>query len=208
MARAWGFFKGRFGVFLVTTLVLYVVGGLLESNIVQGDYTDKYGDVKVPGSKVVHLPSGTTEVAFAAFLLGAGNETPDMPIPKHLELDVQPVDPGVAAPAITRDVGTSSNSSADDTNTDIRIWKVDIPEDGDYKVTARGGDFRLVNPTLELGTGPLVPIGYVILGAVVIGLIAAFAWPLVSERIHPGKGPDSNDDDHHAKYGLDWDRSA
>ncbi len=53
---------GRIGIFLVVTPILCVIGGILESNIVQGEYKDKYGTVKVPGSKVIHLPAGTTDV--------------------------------------------------------------------------------------------------------------------------------------------------
>jgi hypothetical protein len=200
----------RLGIFLLVTLILGVIGGILESNLVQGDYKSKYGTVRVPGSKVIQLPSGTIDVAYAVFLQGAGNETPDVPIPKNLGLDVKPVDSGVAAPAITRDVGFSANSSAGNTNTDIRIWKVDVSDGGDYRVTATGGASQLINQTLELGTGPAVPIGYVWLGAGVAGLLTAIFWTQIAglyRRLRGSEDPDEHPPDH-VKYGVDWDRDG
>jgi hypothetical protein len=195
----------RVGIFLLITLVAGIIGGILESNIVQGEYKTKFGTVKVPGSKVLHLPAGTTDVAFAAFLPGAGNETPDMPIPKNLGLDVKPAGAGVEAPTVTRDVGTSANSSAEDTNTDIRIWKLDVAEDGDYEITAKGGSGALINQTLELGTGPALPIGYMWLAAGVIGLLAALFGPQLYSRWRPGRSSGDSQDSRHVGYGLERD---
>jgi hypothetical protein len=169
----------RIGIALLVAFVLGMVGGILESNLVQGDYKEKFGTVPVPGSKVLHLPAKTIDVAYAVLLPGRGNETPDVPVPRNLELSVVPSEPGAPRAIVRDDVGASSNSVAADTDTDIRLWTVEIQEEGDYRVTARGGSPLAVNPTLEVGTGPLVPIGYVWLGALIVGILAGIFWPQI-----------------------------
>jgi hypothetical protein len=170
----------RIGIAVLVTLVLGIIGGILESNIVQGDYIAKYGTVPVPGSKVLHLPSKTVDVRYAVLLPGRGNETPDVPVPRNLGLAVTAVDPGAPAPTVKRDVGSSENSGdVADTDTAIQLWKVEVKHDGDYRVTARGGSFHAVNPKLLLGSGPAVPIGFVFLGAFVIGVLVAIFWPQI-----------------------------
>lgn len=189
----------RIGIALLTMFILGITGGILQSNLVQGEYKTKYGTVRVPGSKVLHLPSGTADVAFAAFLPGAGNETPDMPIPKNLGLAIDPADPAGAKPVITRDLGSSENSSADNTNTDARIWKVDVPAEGDYRVVAKGGSHALLNQTLELGTGPLVPIGWMLGGVAVIGILAGILGPNLYARLPSRSGSTAE----HSHDGVD-----
>jgi hypothetical protein len=169
------------GVALLVTFVLGMIGGILESNIVQGDYTDKYGTVDVPGSEVVSLPAETINVAYAVLLPGRGNETPDVPVPDNLALTVDPADGGPPA-EVRRDVGASENSSAPDTDTAIRLWKVKLPRDARYRVTVRGGSPLAINAQLELGTGPAVPLGLVFAAAAAIGLAAGIFKAIVAFR--------------------------
>jgi len=170
----------RIGLALLVAFVLGMVGGILESNLVQGDYKEKYGTVRVPGSKVFHLPATTIDVAYAVLLPGRGNETPDVPVPRNLDLTVTPVEPEAPAPTVRRAVGGSANSVAPNTDTDIRLWRVEMPQEGDYRVTVRGGSPLAINATLELGTGPLVPIGYVWLGAAIVGVLVGIFGPTIA----------------------------
>jgi len=171
----------RVGVALVVAFLLGILGGILESNLVQGDYKDKFGTVRVPGSKDLHLPAKTIDVWYAVLLPGRGNDIPDVPVPRNLGLSVAAVDGEGPAPVVRDSVGGSDNSSAPDTDTDIRLWRVAVPREGDYRVTATGGSPLAINATLELGTGPLVPIGWVWLGALVIGILVAVFWPQLVE---------------------------
>ncbi len=171
----------RVGIAALVTVVLGAIGGILESNIVQGDYNAKYGTVPVPGSRIIHLPAKTVDVRYAVLLPGRGNETPDVPVPRNLGLAVAAVDPGAPAPAVKRHVGSSENSGdVANTDTAIQLWKVEVKRDGDYRVTARGGSVLAVNPKLLLGSGPAIPIGFVFLGAFVIGVLVAIFWPQIA----------------------------
>jgi hypothetical protein len=178
---------GRVGLvvllFLVAVLVVCVpIGVLGSSNIVWGE-DNQYGRVDIPGSKVLHLPGRTIDVSLAVALPGRGNGTPDVRIPRSLGLTVLPVGGG-APVGIRQDLGDSSNANDDHVDTQRRVWKVQVPKDGDYRVTARGNTLGFgVNPQLWLGHGPPIPGPFVPLIAAIIVVIAAAAKFLVLPRL-------------------------
>ena len=128
------------GGFLLATLVMCVPVGIFgSSNLVWGD-ANQYGTMKFPGTKVVHLPSGEVDVALALFIVGKGNETVEVPIPKDISLSLSPVT-GAARPQISKDLGISGNSLSGTANSQRRVWTVQVPKDGDYTAKASGNLF-------------------------------------------------------------------
>ena len=179
------------GGFLVATLVLCVpVGVIGSSNLLRGE-PNQYGTVAIPGTKVLHLPEGTADVSVAIALPGRGNETPDLPLPSDLSVAISPVG-GSERPTVHRDVASSSNASADGVDTKRQVWTVDVPSDGDYRVTTKG-NFRSigVNPQLWLGHGPPLPgtlVPVVAAGLVLLGGLIWFAFSRIRRR-RPSVGP-------------------
>lgn len=178
-------------VWLGATFAVWVVVGVLgSSNLVWGE-DDQYGTVDVPGSKVLHLPKRTVDVSAAVYILGKGNEDVDLPLPSDMALTVAPVD-GEARPVVSRDVGGSSNAGASGVNTQRRVWKVDVPQDGDYRVSA-GGDLRRdgVNPQLLFGHGPPIPGTYVPIIAAVVTTVGGLVWFVLLPLLRRGRRSNS-----------------
>jgi Short C-terminal domain len=189
---------GRVGLtillFFVATLTVCVpVGVLGSSNLVWGE-DNQYGRVDIPGSEVLHLPGHTVDVNLAVALPGRGNETPDLLIPKGLSLSVVPVDGGGRPVVIRQDIGGSENANDDHVDTQRRVWKIDVPSDGAYHVTARGNLLGFgVNPQLWLGHGPPIPGPFVPLIAAIIVLVGGSFWFLVLPRLR-GRGRSADSD--------------
>ena len=105
---------------------------------------DANGDVPVPGSANLHLPAGKVAVSFRAQLpSGPDNH---LPLPK-LDLDIDPP-PGVAQPLATADYGVELSSNNDAHH---RVWFVQVPTDGVYKITTDGEVNGIVTPSLAFG---------------------------------------------------------
>jgi hypothetical protein len=171
-----------------TFAVMAVVGVLGSSNIVWGE-DDQYGTVDVPGAKVLHLPKRTVDVSAAVFILGKGNETVDLPLPSDMALRVAPVDGG-AQPVVSRDVGGSANAGSHDVNTQRRVWKVDVPADGDYRVSAAGDLGRDgVNPQVWFGHGPPIPGTFVPFIAAIVTTVAGLVRFVLLPRLRRRREP-------------------
>ena len=164
------------GAYLLGTLIVCIPIGILgSSNIVWGE-PDQYGKVPIPGSKVVHLPAGTTDASVAVILPGRGNETPTLPLPDDLSLTV-------AGATVTRHLGDTSNAMADGADTQRKAFEVDVPRAGDYRVSVRGRiGFFAANPSLWLGHGPPIPGTDVPLIAAVVTLVAGAGYLIVRRR--------------------------
>jgi hypothetical protein len=171
------------GGFLLAVLVACVpVGVLGSSNILWGE-GDQYGHVDVPGTKVLHLPGRTIDVDAAVEIPGRGNETPDVPLPSGLSLTVSPVR-GSDLPVVTRDLGDSSNANGEDVNAKRRVWRLEVPREGDYRVTTRGDFLGVgVNSQLWFGHGPPLPGQFVPLVAAVLVLLIWFLRAVVGPRL-------------------------
>jgi hypothetical protein len=147
---------------------------------------NQYGRVDVPGTTVLHLPAGAVRVSVAIHLVGRGNQTPDLPLPSDLSLAVSPVN-GSGQPVLTRVNESSSNANADDVNTQRQVWTVQIPQDGDYHVTAQGTFLGIgVNPQLWFGHGPPLPGTLVPVVAAGLVVVAYLVWfhllPAINRR--------------------------
>jgi hypothetical protein len=162
------------GAFLLATLIVCIpIGVFGSSNIFWGD-PHQDGRVDFPGTGVVHLPAGDVDAALALYIPGKGNESVDLPVPSSVSLSIAPVN-GSATPTVTRDLGPSNNANDNFVNTVRRVWRVDVPEEGDYAVTCRGRVRAIgINAQLWFGHGPPIPGPLVPLIAAALVLLGAF----------------------------------
>jgi hypothetical protein len=165
--------------FFLTFLVLMVpVGVIGSSNLVWGE-PDQYGTVRIPGSAVVHLPKRTVDLVVAVALPGRGNETPDLPLPYDLDVRVVPADGGPDL-KVERHLGSSGNAAAHGADTQRRVWTVDVPTDGRYRVTTAGTFTSIgIRAQLWLGHGPPLPGALVPVVALGLAVVVWAGWYLV-----------------------------
>lgn len=170
-------------LFVVATVaVSFVVGVLGSSNAVWGE-DNQYGRVDIPGTKVLRLPAGTVDVSAAVALPGRGNETPSLPLPKGLSLTVTPLR-GAGRPVVRDDVGDTENADDDRVDTQRRVWRIDVPSDGDYRVAARGSFLGIaVNPELWFGHGPPIPGALAPVIAAVLVALGGLVWLVAVPRL-------------------------
>jgi hypothetical protein len=110
---------------------------------------------------------------------------------------VQPVD-GSGLAKIRLDVGSSVNADGNDVDTQRRVWRVQLPHGGPYRVTARGNFTGYgVNAQLWFGREPGFLGGanvWLVGGAIVLaGELLWVAVTQVRRRRRPGAAPASND---------------
>jgi hypothetical protein len=179
--------------FLVATLVVMVPVGILgSSNLVWGE-PNQDGRVPIPGKAVVHLPAGTVEATVAIEMPAKGNETVDLPLPSNLSVAIFPVGGGTE-PTVSDDLGDSGNAGADGVNVKRRVWSVDVPQDGDYRVRTRG-DFTSIgiDPQLWFGHGP--PLKGTLVPLVAAGIVIVFGLVWFAARLALGRGRDRREPD-------------
>jgi hypothetical protein len=123
------------GAFLLISVFVAIPLIFLNSNLVWGE-ANQYGRVPIPGHKVIHLPSGAVEVSVAAALPGRGNETPELLLPT-LNLTMK-ARGGQEAPTVEEDIGTSVNADDSEVDTQRTVWKLHVPEEGNYLAVLKG----------------------------------------------------------------------
>ncbi|HTT95088.1 MAG TPA: hypothetical protein VMF55_10480 [Solirubrobacterales bacterium] len=163
------------GGFLVATLVVVIPLGILNSNLIWGE-ANQYGRVPIPGHKVIHLPAGDVGVNVAAALPGRGNETPELLLPT-LTLTMK-AKGGQEAPSVSEDIGYSTNANDEYVDTQRRVWKLEVPEEGDYLAILQG-DFNGhgVNAQAWFGREPSPLHGWtIVLVAMAIVLVVGAIW--------------------------------
>jgi hypothetical protein len=148
---------GYVALFLVMGTLLFSIpiGIFGSSNIVWGE-EDQYGTVSIPGHKVLHLPAREIDVVYAATVVGRGNETPTLLIPK---LSLSVIRPGGPDDVKFDDsVGDTGNADGHGADTQRRVWKIHVPKAGAYRIDA-GGDpvTGEANPQFWFGHGPPIP---------------------------------------------------
>jgi hypothetical protein len=119
------------GVIVVLGVLVQIVNANVLSN--QGDAT-QYGQLNVPGSKVLQLPAASFEGILEDDL------EEELKITPALRLSVKPLDGG-PAPAIKRDVGERSGTANGNFGPDTyykRVWRIDVPSAGRYRVSVGG----------------------------------------------------------------------
>jgi hypothetical protein len=101
---------------------------------------DTYGDVAVPGSATVHLPSGEVDVTLRP--VGPTDE-PSMP---PLSMRISGPE-GIPQPEVVESPRTTSLIFGER----VRVWVVRIAQEGDYRVDIDGEVYGPYNPTLTFG---------------------------------------------------------
>jgi hypothetical protein len=161
----------RLIVVLVAVLAVAIVAQIVNANVVSNlSEADKYGSVHLPGSAVLELPSGSLEV-----MVHGGSSTP-LDVPRGLRLTVVPVGGG-PAPVLTRDrggeFGLTDRSGSDEFR---RIWRLETPRAGAYRVTVSGVDSADDPRQLTFGHGPPASAVEIWEVAGIVMLVVLLAW--------------------------------
>ncbi|MBV9723236.1 MAG: SHOCT domain-containing protein [Mycobacterium sp.] len=135
---------------LALSIVAMVVGAigfmvLPMLNAFVMDKFDAYGDVPIPGSASLHLPAGKLSVSFHTEVI-SGPRGGGLPVPK-LGIDIEPP-PGVPDPTVTESYGSTTTINNDSHR---RVWFVQVPADGMYKITTEGQINGFISPSLAFG---------------------------------------------------------
>jgi hypothetical protein len=136
----------------------------------------RYGQVQIPGSATVSLPAGSVDLTLESDV----DEGFGLKVPARLAVAVTAVTPSSPAPTVTRDVGGDYSTTGGATqrvngvpNTYRRLWKVDVPRAGEYRVVSGP-------PGLENPDGLLLDVGHSPgLGDVQIWERVGIAWLIV-----------------------------
>jgi hypothetical protein len=155
------------GIVLALTIVAQIVNANVFSN---SSGADKYGKVDIPGSAVLKLPSGSLDV-----MVEATDNTP-VELPHGVTLTVTPV--GGGAPAVlTRDRGGQFGMGDRVATVSFRrIWRLETPHAGAYRVTAGGVKFTDDPRNLALGHSPPAAAGKIWEVGGVVMLLVALLW--------------------------------
>jgi Short C-terminal domain len=168
--------SGRFGpriaiVASILTLVAAVIGfvATLILNAFVLDEYNAYGEVPIPGSSSLHLPAGEATVSFHTVI--TGRPASGFPIP-DLQFSMTPP-AGVPDPKVTESIGGTTTVNSD---THVRVWVVQIAEEGTYDIVTNGNVNGYISPRLAFGHstsyGWLV---WVFGGLFALGLVELFA---------------------------------
>ncbi|RDH79855.1 SHOCT domain-containing protein [Mycolicibacterium moriokaense] len=130
---------------LVVALVGFIVTVVLNAFVL--DKYNAYGEVPIPGSSSLHLPAGEATVSFHTQTIGSPSGG-GLPVPP-LGLTVAPP-AGVPQPEVTENWGTTTTVNND---ARIRVWVVQIPAEGTYRITTDGNVNGYINPRLAFGHG-------------------------------------------------------
>ena len=175
--------SGRLAKISLALAILLMVGGIigfvvtLTLNAFVLDKFNAYGEVPIPGSGTVHLPAGEATISFHTLTVGTVSGG-GLPVPQ-LGVDIDPPQ-GVAQPKLTENYGGTTTVNND---THRRVWMMQVPAEGDYKITAEGQVNGFISPQLAFGhggnsssSGSLAWIFAGLFGVGLIGTIAAPIW--------------------------------
>ncbi len=162
---------GYWAAIAVSTLAFApVVIGVVSSSA----KSTKYGRVSIPGSEALHFPSGEVLVYYEEHVQLDENEHLDAP--GGLRLRVGPTGGGREVPLTDKDASFAEVGIGSTTRT--TIGSLDVPEDGDYRVTAGPRLTGVDQPAMTFGAKGSFVL-WAIVGGVVLalaGLIALVTW--------------------------------
>jgi Short C-terminal domain len=134
--------------YIVTVLVFVVslTGFVVTMMLNSFEWADwsGYGEVPVPGTGTVHLPSGKVSVSFNATVIG--NTRGELPVPQ-LSLTIIPP-AGVPDPPVTESWG---NTTTINNNSYRQVWIAQISQAGDYTIKTDGKVNGYISPQLAFG---------------------------------------------------------
>jgi Short C-terminal domain len=173
----------RIAIIVAVLSMVASIIGLVASIILNAfmfDEFDAYGEVPVPGSRSLQLPAGEVMVSFHTVITGrpAGG---GLPIP-DLKMGIDPP-PGVTTPPVTESIGGTTTVNSD---ARVRVWLVQIPEDGTYTVRTDGNVGGYISPRLAFGHGSTYGWLWWLFGALlmlsIVELVAALIWSAKSAK--------------------------
>jgi hypothetical protein len=137
-------------IFIVASILTLVVAvvGFTVTVVLNAFVLDKYnvyGEVPIPGSSSLHLPTGEATVSFHTQTIGSPSGG-GLPVPP-LGLTIVPPE-GIPDPQVTANYGTTTTINND---AHIRVWVVQIPAEGTYDITTDGKVNGYINPQLAFG---------------------------------------------------------
>ncbi|VBA52328.1 SHOCT domain-containing protein [Mycobacterium pseudokansasii] len=133
---------------LAIAMLVVSVAGFITTSVVNAFFLDKYnayGEVPVPGSGSIHLPAGEVTVSLHTVVIGGTNGT-GLPVPP-LGISIDPPE-GVPQPRLTESMGSTTTVNND---AHVRVWIVQVPAEGTYRVTTEGQVGGYINPRLAFG---------------------------------------------------------
>ncbi|MEO8816084.1 MAG: SHOCT domain-containing protein [Mycobacterium sp.] len=163
--------------------VLAVIGFVitLVLNVFVLDKYNAYGELPVPGSSKLWLPSGRVTVSFHTRVIGSPTGG-GLPVPP-LEMKIVPPE-GVADPAVTENIGSTTTVNNDSRR---RVWLVQVPAEGTYTIRSDGAVGGFIAPRLAFGYEGhyrfLVWVFVALFVAGQLGLACALWWRSRSRRL-------------------------
>lgn len=166
---------------LAAVLVVLSIGGVITTAVLNAfvlDKFDAYGEVPIPGESTVYLPAGEVSVNFHTQVIGSPSGG-GLPLPA---LSLRVTGPtGAAEPTLTESVGVTTSVNSD---AHRRMWLMDVPAEGGYRVIVDGAVNGYINPRLAFGdnTAQAWPI-WLFAGLGLLGAdLAIAAWLLHRRR--------------------------
>ncbi|CAN5351863.1 SHOCT domain-containing protein [soil metagenome] len=160
----------------VTAMVLSGIG-FIVSMILNAFVLDKYnayGEVSIPGSASLHLPAGEATISFHTQIIGTTSGG-GLPVP-NLRMNIDPP-PGIADPVVTENWGATTTVNSD---AHVRVWVVQIPQEGDYTIATDGDVGGYLSPRLAFGhsssQGALPWIFAAVFAFALLDLFIALVW--------------------------------
>jgi Short C-terminal domain len=160
----------------ITTMVLSGIGFIVIMilNAFVLDKYNAYGEVPIPGSASMHLPAGEATISFHTQIIGTTSGG-GLPVP-NLKMNIDPP-PGVADPVVTENWGATTTVNSD---ARVRVWVVQIPKEGDYKIATDGDVGGYISPRLAFGysssQGTLPWIFAAVFAFALLDLFIALIW--------------------------------
>jgi hypothetical protein len=154
-------------IIIISAILTLVIGGVglvvtLALNAFVLDKYNAYGEVPIPGSTSLHLPAGEVTASFHTVVTGGSGSS--LPVPNlHLSIFAPSGQPEVQ---VDEDFGTSTTVNND---ARVRVWVLQVQEEGSYEITTDGDVGGYINPRLAFGHGS----SYGWLTWVFAGLLAA-----------------------------------
>jgi hypothetical protein len=139
----------------IASLALLIVSGAgcfasILVNMIALDEYHAYGEVPVPGSQMLYLPTGDVKISYHAKYAAEESTEDRISIPQDLEVTITP--PGVAAqPVATQSVDQDCGTNTDDRDGYCSVRKAHIAQAGDYRITTKGNVSASVNPRVAFG---------------------------------------------------------
>ena len=130
----------------LSLFAVFSVGGLIATAAmgIAGDRYGAYGEIPIPGSGTIRLPSG--EVLASFHVTGYGGRGLTVP---PLTMNITAPEGG-ADPEVTEDLGATVSVNDD---AHRRVWVMQVPVEGLYRISVDGKVGGYVDPRLAFGSG-------------------------------------------------------